>query len=104
MGSLKSLILDALGGFPSLRLLMGPLDELLSNEASTAIEWFGIPAGTVLFREGEPAPDAFILLSGRLGVFIGDDPSSTPIAAVSAGEFVGEMGLISEEPRSATVI
>lgn len=101
---MNSRILEALRGFPSLHSLIEPLDQLLRSEGDAAFDWFGIPAGTILFREGDSAPDAFILLSGRLGVFLGDDSSAPPIAAVSAGEFVGEMGLISDEPRSATVI
>jgi NTE family protein len=100
----KSDIINVLQRFPSLHRLIEPMEALLSNDGDDSLGWFGIPAGTVLFSEGDPAPDAFILLSGRLGVFIGGDTAGAPIAAVSPGEFVGEMGLISDEPRSATVI
>jgi NTE family protein len=100
----KTDIINVLQRFPSLHRLIEPMEALLSEDGAASLEWFGIPAGTLLFSEGDPAPDAFILLSGRLGVFIGGDTAGAPIAAVSAGEFVGEMGLISDEPRSATVI
>lgn len=97
-------IFDALKPFPALTALIEPLRDIIASQGNDSIEWFGVNAGTVLFRTGDPAEDAFVVLSGRLGVITGVDPGELPIAYISPGEIVGEMGLISHEPRSATVI
>lgn len=68
------------------------------------LDWFGMPAGTVLFEEGEHGEDAYILLQGRLGVFLTSGTAQEPLAQIEPGEFIGEMSLISGEPRSATVV
>src|SRR5215469_9752144 len=97
-------IFDALGPFPALTALIEPLREIIANQGDDSIEWFGVNAGTVLFRGGDPADDAFVVLSGRLGIITAVDPEELPIAYINPGEIVGEMGLISHEPRSATVV
>lgn len=68
-------------------------------------EWFSLPAGSTLFREGDAGNELYILISGRLEASVrgaaGDD---VVVAQISATEPVGEMALISHEPRSATVV
>ena len=68
------------------------------------LEWMSIPGGWTLFEEDEPGDAMFIVLSGRLGV-IANTPEngSHVIAQIAAGETVGEMALLSGEPRSARV-
>src|SRR5215469_12723301 len=97
-------IFDALKPFPALTALIEPLRDIIASQGTDSIEWFGVNAGTVLFRSGDPAEDAFVVLSGRLGVITGVDAGELPIAYINPGEIVGEMGLISHEPRSATVV
>tara|TARA_B100000029_G_C17083772_1_gene781548 strand:+ start:139 stop:594 length:456 start_codon:yes stop_codon:yes gene_type:complete len=55
--------------------------------------------GHLLCREGDKSTDMFILLAGELAV----KKNSTTLASVKPVEVVGEMGLISGQPRSATV-
>ena len=57
--------------------------------------------GEVLIRQGEPAADVFIVLTGRLRVVLG--PARTEIARLGAGEIVGEMSFVDSRPPSATV-
>ncbi len=64
-----------------------------------------IPAGQVVFRQGDESDSLYIVSTGRLDVSIeheGKAPQT--ISEVGRGEFVGEMGLLTGEPRSATVI
>ena len=96
--------LDILRTFPSLAPLLEPIEAQLLAKIEPLLEWFGMPAGTVLFQEGDPARDAYIVLSGRLGVFVAAEAELIPVAQISPGEMVGEMSLISGEPRSATVL
>lgn len=56
-------------------------------------------AGEILCREGEPAEEMFILLTGELQI-IKDKRKITTVKPVN---YVGEMALIEDKPRSATV-
>jgi predicted acylesterase/phospholipase RssA/CRP-like cAMP-binding protein len=61
-------------------------------------------AGEVVMREGEPSDDLLLVVSGRLRVvreLAGGD--ELVLAEVARGETVGETGLITREPRAATV-
>ncbi|HVF34772.1 MAG TPA: patatin-like phospholipase family protein [Candidatus Saccharimonadia bacterium] len=61
-----------------------------------------LAGGATLFTSGEPSDALFVLTSGSLGAFAGDD-SSNLLGQVVAGETVGELGLITRKPRMATV-
>jgi CRP-like cAMP-binding protein len=60
------------------------------------------PAGTVLFREGEPGSDMYIIQSGRVQITRRVGAQEAVLAVLPAGEFFGEMSIISGRPRSAT--
>ena len=63
------------------------------------------PKGRTIVAEGEPSQSLYILLSGRAKVQRSDSEGKEVIIAVlGAGEFFGEMSLIDDEPRSASVI
>jgi nucleotide-binding universal stress UspA family protein len=60
--------------------------------------------GEVIVREGETATGCFIIASGRVEVLKGSDrPQPIILGALEAGEFFGEMAVIDDHPRSATV-
>jgi CRP/FNR family transcriptional regulator, cyclic AMP receptor protein len=58
----------------------------------------------VIVREGDAATGCFMIVSGRVEVSQGA-ASATPmvIATMGPGEVFGEMAVIDEHPRSATV-
>jgi NTE family protein len=58
-----------------------------------------LPAGTDLMRAGDPPGSAFVVRTGRLEVYVGD----TVVRELGAGQVLGELALLSGEPRSATV-
>ena len=60
-----------------------------------------LKAGDVLVRQGEPSDSMHVLISGRLIV---KNSLSQTVGQISRGQTVGEMGLITQEPRSATVM
>ena len=63
------------------------------------------PRGTAVLREGGPADCLYIVVSGRLKVLMGEaDGKETILSIIGPGEFFGEMSLIDDNPRSATVI
>jgi len=59
--------------------------------------------GSVLMREGEDGTALFVILAGRVRVYVADARGQEMVLAhYGAGELVGEMAL-DGEPRSATV-
>ena len=59
--------------------------------------------GQVLFSEGEPSDSVFRLLSGFVEVVRELDGDPILLGTVGAGQFIGEMGVIENRRRSATV-
>lgn len=57
--------------------------------------------GQALMRRGDVGRRLFFINSGRVDVLSGDD--SGVIATLSDGDFVGEMALLSDQPRANTV-
>jgi hypothetical protein len=58
--------------------------------------------GQTLFREGDPADGVFHLLSGTVEVLREVDGDTILLGKVGAGQFIGEMGVVENRPRSAT--
>ncbi|MGF1476467.1 MAG: patatin-like phospholipase family protein [Geminicoccaceae bacterium] len=79
------------------------------DEASLALieenlETIALPSGTVLFEQGEESDSLYIIRSGRLHIYIEDGQGGErSIAQIGAGETVGELGVLTGEPRSASV-
>jgi CRP/FNR family cyclic AMP-dependent transcriptional regulator len=61
--------------------------------------------GSVIMHAGDPTDSLYIIISGRLKVMMGEaDGKEVILAILGPGEFFGEMGLIDDSPRSATVL
>lgn len=73
-------------------------DEELARFAAPLRETSCVP-GTVLFNEGDPGQEMYILLEGALEIM----KCGRLIATIEPVESVGEMALIDAMPRSATV-
>jgi CRP/FNR family cyclic AMP-dependent transcriptional regulator len=58
--------------------------------------------GQILFREGDPADSVFHLLSGAVDILRELDGEPILLGTVGAGQFIGEMGVVENRPRSAT--
>jgi CRP-like cAMP-binding protein len=58
-----------------------------------------VPKGEVLFREGAPGDDFFVLVKGSADVRKG----KKHITTLKPGDFAGEIALLSGTPRTATV-
>ena len=56
----------------------------------------------VLFREGDPADSVFRLLRGSVDILRELDGDPILLGTVGAGQFIGEMGVVENRPRSAT--
>jgi hypothetical protein len=58
--------------------------------------------GEVLFREGDPPDCVFRLLNGAVEILRQLDGEPILLGSVGAGQFIGEMGVVENRPRSAT--
>jgi CRP/FNR family transcriptional regulator, cyclic AMP receptor protein len=58
--------------------------------------------GTVLFREGEPGRDMYVVQQGRVTVSKRVGEVEKILSAMGPGEFLGEMSILNNKPRSAT--
>jgi HEAT repeat protein len=60
--------------------------------------------GDIMVRQGEVGDVMFIIVSGEVRVVATKDQKEVELARRKAGDFIGEMALISKEPRSATIV
>ena len=58
-----------------------------------------VPAGQLLYREGDDAETAFVLISGRIGLFRNRDGQREEVGAVQPGSILSEFALIAESQR-----
>lgn len=65
---------------------------------------FTYPKHSILLNQGEMSNSLFIVLEGRLKVFAsGEEGKQTVFAFLGPGKFVGELSLLDDGPRSASV-
>jgi len=85
--------------------LFGPIDAQTIEGLESLMAWARLPGGDVLFRQGDPGDALYILLSGRLRA-VAEDPDGgrRVLNDMGPGECVGEMALLTGDPRSATVL
>jgi NTE family protein len=85
--------------------LLADVGEAALKHVLAEANWFGLPGGMMLARDGENDQALFLVVTGCLGVFVTDDQNHRRLVAhIPAGETVGEMSLISGEGHSATLI
>ncbi len=84
--------------------LFGSSDKTILEKIENQIEWIFLQSGEALFRQGEPGESLYIVISGRLQAVLEDEAGNKQILnEISQGESIGEMAIITNEPRSASV-
>jgi sulfate permease, SulP family len=93
------------------------------SEGSTLREWFTealggmenadqliqhcrrivVPPGEVIVREGDPANSMHFILEGRVGIMVNAGGPPVRVRSLGPHMTIGEMGLITRQPRSATM-
>lgn len=69
-----------------------------------ALELFTLHGGETLFQQGQPGDYLCFVISGQMKVSIREgEGASREVALLGSGEIVGEMALLTGNPRSATV-
>ena len=85
----------------SLHAVLADLADL--RDAGQAFPRLGLQEGELLFAEGDEGDAAYALLSGRVAVRKKTAEGEQVLAELGPGEIVGEIALLTGEPRSATV-
>jgi NTE family protein len=76
--------------------LLEDVSEAALKKLLSEANWFGLPGGMLLKRDGENDQAVFLVITGSLGVFAEDEHGKRRfVAHIPAGETVGEMSLIS---------
>ncbi len=85
--------------------IFGPLDDALLADFAHKLEIIDVAGGSALFRQGDPGDSLYILLRGRLNVSQLDPETGVErlLGETAPGESVGEIGLLTGEPRSASL-
>jgi CRP/FNR family transcriptional regulator, cyclic AMP receptor protein len=62
------------------------------------------PKGTVLFREGQPGTEMYVVQAGKVHITKTVRDTEKILATLGAGEFFGEMAILNNKPRSAGAV
>ncbi|MFH0341263.1 MAG: cyclic nucleotide-binding domain-containing protein [Chromatiales bacterium] len=93
----RAQLADVLPGF------LGSLGPQKLDELEKQVQWVTVRRGEALFRQGDPADGWYIVMSGRLQVLRRDELGDLKtLGQIGRGEGVGELSLISGQPRVAT--
>ena len=85
--------------------LFAELDDGELEIVARASRTLTYPKGNIVFHEGDPGDYLLIILKGRVKVtLLGGDGQETIISILEQPAFLGEVALLDETPRSATVI
>ena len=84
-------------------LRRAPLFEGLSKkeleQLATLADDLEVPSGKVLTRQGETGREFFVLMDGQVEV----ERDGESLGTLGAGNFIGEISILEDMPRTATV-
>jgi CRP/FNR family transcriptional regulator, cyclic AMP receptor protein len=66
-------------------------------------ERVGFDPGKLLMRQGDPADAAYLIIEGDVEVVLETPAGQFVVATLGANEIVGDMGILGNSPRAATV-
>lgn len=87
-----------------LRRFLGSTDAAAIDAVRGRLRWMTLAGGETLMRQGEPGDALYLLVSGRLRVYVEQDGERRAVREIPRGEVVGEMSLFTDAPRSATLV
>lgn len=70
-----------------------------------ALDWLFLESGRAVYRQGDESDSTFIVLSGRLrSVITYENGKKEPVAEYGKGDLVGIVEMVTQTPRSTTVM
>ena len=82
--------------------LFGDLDSASLHTLIHKVRVVNLEAGQVLFRQGDAANSLYVIVEGAV-VPIAEGEQRRKLAVLERGEFFGEIGLMTKQPRNATI-
>ena len=80
------------------------LDTVERDKLTDAATLHGFKAGEMIISEGDPGRSIYVVLNGRVKVFLRDyHGSELELDVLNKSEFFGEISLLTGKPRSASV-
>ena len=80
-------------------LKMTELDELIGH-----LRMVRVQKGYEIVKQGDPGDAFYLIASGKVSVWVKKGFKKSKVAELGPDDFFGEMALISQEPRNATVV
>lgn len=87
--------------FPGLTNALGPSNTDVLLRALRPVE---LPADRILFRDRMPVESLYLILEGSLAVTVGDGDRSMSLGTVKAGEWLGEVSVLSGSMTASTTV
>lgn len=85
--------------------LVGRRDEAALLEIESRVDWVHLRGGETLFRQGDRGEDVYVVVNGRLRASVTDaDGTTRTLDESGRGAAVGELALLTGEPRAATIV
>jgi len=100
----QSLDLDHANLLAKIKLFAG-IDRVTLAKLAAHLESLSVPSGTDLFRQGDPGDAVYLVARGTLGAFVSSDgdPAERRVNTLGTGNLFGEMALLGDHPRTATI-
>jgi SulP family sulfate permease len=90
-GTLREWFTEALGGAEN-------ADQLIQHCKRVEVQ-----PDEIIVREGDPANSMHFILDGRVGIMVNGCSAPVRVRSLGPHTTIGEMGLITRQPRSATM-
>jgi small-conductance mechanosensitive channel len=84
--------------------LFQPLSDEEKRRLAARLKSTPFVAGEAMTRQGDQAHGLYIIVEGEAEVHVKIEGKSEKVATLTGGDYFGEMGLMTGEPRTATVI
>src|SRR5438094_2314656 len=81
--------------------LTSGLDRVALARLAAYMEPVAVRAGDTIIREGDTGDALYIVVRGMFGAFVG--PDAVRVNTIGPGHYTGEIALLADEPRSATI-
>jgi signal-transduction protein with cAMP-binding, CBS, and nucleotidyltransferase domain len=79
--------------------IFAPLAATSIERILSELTWLEVPTGQVVIREGDPGDRFYVLAQGRVAV----SKAGIQLAVEGPGDYFGEIALLRDVPRTATV-
>lgn len=90
--------------FHTLRAIIGEIDPIALDALQEQLSWHYFANGEIIFKQGDPSDGMYFVINGRLrATLTRADGSKKDLGTIDPGQPLGEMGVLSDAPRSATI-